>query len=520
MKNSLKYALTVALIAVQVGGLALVLFTSQARTNELLVERFAEHQGRVAESIADEAVQFTNPAKDLVQWVISVDDDLVGASLVSSLLAHLHLHPQIAGVFVGRADGSFYYLSRTDVVEDGFRLKVIEVDGSERTTELVFLDAEGSEVAREFDPEDTYDPRLRPWYREAVVADQLIWTEPYIFFTSGAPGITVAGHEDNGRVVGVDIELEALSQLIASEARREDSAVFLVDRSGTTLAASTPSVGSVVADLVPVGEVEQPLIRSAYAALIASGDTGDLIQVRAEHDQRPHQATFVSVGTELPWTIGIVADDESFLGDLRANQEGNLKWSLVIGLVAAAIAIPLIFGFARPLGRLHHQARTDPVTGLANRRGLTALGTTFLTADSPTVVVMIDVDHFKAANDTYGHAVGDETLRAVAQRLSGALRDGDVVGRWGGDEFLVFLPDTTLETGAVLAERLRSSLAQDPIQTGAGALSLSGSFGVAMSTAGVGLDDVIQLADEALLEAKALGKNNVQLYTEAMSLQV
>ncbi len=162
-------------------------------------------------------------------------------------------------------------------------------------------------------------------------------------------------------------------------------------------------------------------------------------------------------------------------------------------------------------------AVTDELTGLRNRRRLIEEGEELLTAcrasGSSVTVLMIDVDHFKAVNDSLGHAVGDAVLREVALHLCGALRAGDVLGRFGGDEFVALLPATGSREGERLAERLHRAgpASHDPAPGGPTAparpVRPSLSVGVATSPDGsAGLDSLIAAADEALLAAKREGR--------------
>jgi len=127
----------------------------------------------------------------------------------------------------------------------------------------------------------------------------------------------------------------------------------------------------------------------------------------------------------------------------------------------------------------------------------------------PLASVMLDIDHFKRINDTYGHPVGDEVIRAVAARLRAAARDSDILGRYGGEEFALVTPDTG-GSAAMLAERLREVITAEPVRTAAGLLAVTISAGVAGVTAAEGdLGQLLALADAALYEAKQGGRNRV-----------
>ena len=126
----------------------------------------------------------------------------------------------------------------------------------------------------------------------------------------------------------------------------------------------------------------------------------------------------------------------------------------------------------------------------------------------------VDLDHFKSLNDTLGHPAGDAALKHVARLLEAAVRDGDLVARIGGEEFAVWLPRTGLRAGMEVAERIRRSIAQRPLQRSGSPYPLSASCGIASYPELVG--DVMNLpaaADAALYRAKELGRNRVEMAT-------
>jgi two-component system cell cycle response regulator len=162
-------------------------------------------------------------------------------------------------------------------------------------------------------------------------------------------------------------------------------------------------------------------------------------------------------------------------------------------------------------------ALTDSLTGLYNRRYLADhLERSLQRAretGKPVSVVLIDIDHFKQVNDSYGHAVGDEVLRAVAQRVNGNLRNFDMVARLGGEEFVIVMPDTPGEIGYMVAERLRDRVARDPIATASGKLGVTISMGVsAYAGGGETPDELIKQADAAMYQAKRAGRNRVHAH--------
>lgn len=157
------------------------------------------------------------------------------------------------------------------------------------------------------------------------------------------------------------------------------------------------------------------------------------------------------------------------------------------------------------------QGGTDKLTGLFNRQKLDVkLEMEFLRArrsGAPLSVIILDLDHFKNVNDTWGHQVGDQVLVCTAQLLTARLRQTDCAGRWGGEEFMVICPDTDLEGARALAETLRQAITAQTFPT---AGHQTASFGVACCTVGDQVKTLVSRADQALYEAKHLGRNRVE----------
>lgn len=168
---------------------------------------------------------------------------------------------------------------------------------------------------------------------------------------------------------------------------------------------------------------------------------------------------------------------------------------------------------ARILQETQTQAVTDALTGVYNRRGLFQMGEfEFQRArriQRPFSVMMFDIDHFKMVNDTYGHAVGDQVLQQLAQRCAKTSRATDLVGRYGGEEFVILLTETNLEAAKIIGERLRHSIQNRPFITDAGELVVTTSIGVTESIPTDTLTTLIKRADVALYKAKNAGRNCV-----------
>lgn len=210
---------------------------------------------------------------------------------------------------------------------------------------------------------------------------------------------------------------------------------------------------------------------------------------------------------------------------LYASLDGAARWA-PWAMFGALTLVTLLFG--RMLHRLQRNrlalrianadlallARVDKLTGLYNRRHiedeLAAHLNTAERSGSPLSVLMVDVDHFKLINDTHGHDVGDRALQSLAEAIRGSVRLGDVLGRWGGEEFVVLLPRTDVRAAAVVAERLREAAMNTSLSGRDGSrLRLTISVGVAASGSDDSGHSLMARADAALYRAKQAGRNAI-----------
>jgi diguanylate cyclase (GGDEF)-like protein len=189
----------------------------------------------------------------------------------------------------------------------------------------------------------------------------------------------------------------------------------------------------------------------------------------------------------------------------------------VAGLLALAALMLLTFVLARPLVRAFRwteeqasEARIDSLTGLANRRALEEILAAEISRAQrfrhDLAVVLLDLDRFKEINDSFGHASGDVMLRAVSVLLTSLARQGDTVARWGGEEFVVVLPETDLPGARRFAERLRRTIEAHPV----GEMRTSASCGVAAMLPDDSVDALLGAADQGLYQAKSNGRNRTE----------
>jgi diguanylate cyclase (GGDEF)-like protein len=222
-------------------------------------------------------------------------------------------------------------------------------------------------------------------------------------------------------------------------------------------------------------------------------------------------AAFLFVG----WRLGRLARAAERLSagqmDVRVSMRGGGLDSRIARSMNA---------IAGSLAETHDAATTDRLTGVANRA--TLLESLFAEVERagrygrPLSVAFVDIDHFKQVNDTYGHAFGDAVLRGVAQTIASSLRTSDVIGRYGGEEFMLVLAETTVEDASVLAEKVRHLVGRQRFEAdGVPPLSVTISIGIAGGQGqNLRFDSLVRDADAAMYSAKSLGRNQTYIFAE------
>lgn len=215
----------------------------------------------------------------------------------------------------------------------------------------------------------------------------------------------------------------------------------------------------------------------------------------------------------------------AFLFDSYSFESGSWRWgsdplnNLLIPLILAPPILLLLLGKMRQLAVAHHElmtvASTDGLTSLLNRRAFTSMIDGYFERvkneekQSAGALLVLDVDHFKSVNDRFGHDIGDEALRFIARTVRGAVRETDLVGRMGGEEFGVFVPGLAPEQVRMLAERIRTAIDDASFIAHGRACPLSISIGGVTFVGAWTFNELYREADDWLYEAKNLGRNRV-----------
>ncbi len=218
----------------------------------------------------------------------------------------------------------------------------------------------------------------------------------------------------------------------------------------------------------------------------------------------------------LPCAVLLVQEGNWAMHHAPVNWAETINLGMCLTGISGMGALSLGLNQVRLTRRHKHDAETDSLTGLLNRRALIDR-TRLLTA--PAAVVIFDIDHFKQVNDVHGHHIGDTVLQMFGTILDMNVRTGDMAARLGGEEFAVVLPGATAIAAALIAERVRQSFTDHCFVSPAGGFNNTVSAGIANTTEGQSdFATLLQQADTALYEAKREGRNRVIFYTEKTDL--
>jgi diguanylate cyclase (GGDEF)-like protein len=209
--------------------------------------------------------------------------------------------------------------------------------------------------------------------------------------------------------------------------------------------------------------------------------------------------------------VPLISERSWIMHHAPANWAENINLIVSLTAIAGIGALSLGLNQVRLARRHERDAETDPLTGLFNRR---ALITRASASQASAAMVIFDIDHFKQVNDVYGHQAGDIVLQAFAQILLGTVREGDVAARLGGEEFATLLPDASLKTALIVAERVRKRFGERRFKSANRFFSCSVSAGISLVGDHTEFDKLMIQADAALYNAKRSGRDRVVLYSD------
>lgn len=376
---SIKVLLISGVIGLLVLSVSCIIASSYLTSQRVLLRHAKDIMENIATFTIHEAQHYLIPTQDAAELTQRLADrDVLSstnkAGLEQYFFEQLRLHANFAGMYIGSPHGEFLYVSRSDwKVQGGFLTKIITVGSGVKTTELRWKDAAHQELLREFAPHDTYDPTTRPWYGKAVEHRRAVWTEPYIFYTSQQPGVTVSSpmFDASGNVVGVvgvDIEIAQLSLFLAQLKIGKRGRAFILNPQGDVVA--FPDLSKLkwptgehdgTMRLTQIHELDDLLARKAFAALPHS--PGALpMQQSLFGSFRYAGATYHTMFAPFSnptwqWIIGIYLPEDDYLGPIKRNRRLNIAIMLGVAAVGSVIGWLVVRSIVRPMTALQLEAQ-------------------------------------------------------------------------------------------------------------------------------------------------------------------
>ncbi|TMV15014.1 cache domain-containing protein [Arenibacterium halophilum] len=366
MRNSLGALLAIGLAGLQFIAVLAVVFSSFLTSERALLDHARELLSDVGTNTIEHSRGFLGPARGAAELSARLAQDRVIASDVPELLEQLLfqqllLAPQFAGVYHGDEDGGFVYVMRSDG-PGPFRTKIIRTDGELRTTELIWRDENYRVIERRWDPDDTYDPRTRPWYTRARDRLTTIWTDPYIFFSSQQPGITLASPVLDGPdairgIVGVDIEISDISDFLARLRIGATGRAMIIHENGDVIAHPNKDfLKTRDADgtlrFVNIAEFEDPIARAAFSGLMQGGRAqveGETLSQFTYDGETYVSVVMPPISDKLPWTIAAYALESDFTQVIKENRLVNIWIAAVVAAVTGVFGLLLANFIYKPV---------------------------------------------------------------------------------------------------------------------------------------------------------------------------
>ena len=373
-KLSIKTLVLWAIVGLQVLAATLIISVSHisseravlGQSQQLMVES-AEHTIRLTQNLLDPAETALSVTRSLFESDILEPHDRM--TVERYFFEQLSATPELSGLYYGDAGGNFIFVSRSSEVEEAqYRTKIVSRSKEETGAMLVYRDASFEKVASRYDMSDTYDPRQRPWYENAMDADGVVWTDPYIFYSSGRPGITVAtpvadADGSLAGVIGIDLEIATLSGFLSDLDITNNSAALILTANGDVIAHSDlPDIRMHLREdasrlrFIRIDDIGDPVTRAALHALDmkpGAVDFRDRHVTRFEVENNVYSAALMpmSVGN-LDWSVAVYTPEVAILGEIISGRYKAIALAVGITLVAILIGWWVSHAIVRPMQSL------------------------------------------------------------------------------------------------------------------------------------------------------------------------
>ncbi|MDQ2067054.1 cache domain-containing protein [Xinfangfangia sp. CPCC 101601] len=373
MKTSLGLLLAIGLAGLQFLAVLVVVSSSYVTSEQALIRHARDLLSDVGAGTIEHARSFLSPAEGAAELAARLAQNRVIASddpdqLEQLLFQHLLIAPHFAGIYYGGENGDFVMVMRAPEGPGAFQTKVITHENGVRKVELIWRTTGFREVKRELDPDDPYDPRTRPWYQMARDQRNTIWTDPYIFFTSQHPGITLAAPvRESGQstrndrvvrgVIGVDIEISRISDFLAGLKIGTHGRAFILNSNGDVIAHPDKELLRIRKDdgslrFSHLAELDDPIARAAFGGLLSDGQVHVAEETKTQftYNGARYVGTVMPMGSKrLPWTIAVYAPEDDFTSVIKENRKDNILIAALVAVITGVSGLALAHYIHKPV---------------------------------------------------------------------------------------------------------------------------------------------------------------------------
>jgi len=530
--------LIAVMLLVQLGTVLFAFLNIERKTTKQIAQNAEQSISSLANTVADQTRRFLSPAESalhLGRQLISTGglDASNDTDLERFFIAQLQSIKWLNGLYLGRSDGSFVFVSRT---EDSIQTKFITLNHGNRAVQMVQKSGNATTRQTSNIASDIYDPRSRGWYTAARESGELIWTDAYSFYSSGMPGISAAIPVEASKgvdagVLGVDIDIQLLSAFIGqisqfSKGINRSGSAVLIDKARHVVASPDKKMLQTSALDQELPDFTSNASNALIAMMTHAEAQGDPFSSQSGHFAQLEIDDKKYIGLARPfslpngdsnWLLLVQAPQTDYTRDLPRLFRNNLAAILITVMLPLALALIAIIELTRPVYKLHKDATIDRLTGTLNRnefeRRLQEVLNIQRRTDKSriTTLTAIDLDGFKSINDEYGHAAGDEVLKLLTTRLRSLVRESDLIGRTGGDEFMFVMQLEPTVDALLAVDRVQLELTGSSVKTSYGIFDVGVTAGVAIHEDNESIESLMSRADMALISGKRSVKNKTYM---------
>lgn len=546
------------------------MFFMQFQFSETLAKKAAKGHFTVLSEQLNKEIYTTDKSLstyiDLFESILDNQKKHTGLKLHKNLLAtyttFLEQNENLYCICIGNDNNFYFQIAKLDIDEqlikryDGKeddKWFMIEIDENSTTKTITLLDKSLNITSVKTEP-TKYKPTIRPWYKKAVQFEgEVVKTDPYQFANIDARGITYAKKMKNGLVFAADILVANLDKMLTLDNSTNNFNSVIIDQDLNLVAKSNPKnhqalISTIKNKLKTISLEKMPIHSSIdiekheyiyYIDMLGDDfliSFSDLSTLVAPYREKIKNITLIAIFILLLlfpiiWRFASVivkpikqlAKENKKIEKFKFNKVKKVNSKISEIAYLSKSFVRMAKSIRQNQKNLEHEVRertkelellsiTDKLTGLVNRvkidEHIKQEIARFDRYENSFGVIFVDIDHFKIVNDTYGHQVGDEVLVEFANLLEAYTRKTDIVGRWGGEEFIILCIEVQKDTLVEIAQKIRKTIENHDFATIG---KKTASFGVTLCKKDESPEELVDRADRAMYKAKQNGRNRVEV---------